>query len=195
MRKCAVLRLDEPIPTPRLLLRAFQTDDLAAVVELHADPDVRRYIPWPARDREQCAAWMAERIEQDRLAVEGDAVAWAVQRRDDARVIGAVNAWWRSVEHEQAEIGFVFAADVQGQGYAGEATAALVSHLFDRLPLRRISGSADARNAPSARLMSRIGMRKEAHFLQDELFKGEWTDTVVFAALRDEWASRGSEAR
>jgi RimJ/RimL family protein N-acetyltransferase len=187
-----VLLLDRPVPTPRLLLRAFTADDLDAVVALHADPEVRRYIPWPARDRPQCAAWLAERIAADRLAAEGDGVAWAVERTSDARVIGAVNAWWRSAGSATAEIGFVFAREVHGQGYGSEAATALVGHLFDGLPLRRITGRADARNEPSARLMSRIGMRKEAHFLQDELFKGEWTDTVVFAVLRDEWTARRS---
>jgi RimJ/RimL family protein N-acetyltransferase len=192
VRQCRVLLLDQPVRTPRLVLRAFTADDLDAVVALHADPQVRRYIPWPARDREQCAAWLAERVAGDRLAAEGDSVAWAVERSSDARVVGAVNAWWRSVANATAEIGFVFARDVHGQGLASEAVVALVGHLFEGLPLRRVTGRAAARNEASARLMARIGMRHEAHFVQDELFKGEWTDTVVFAVLRDEWTVRAS---
>lgn len=30
-------------------------------------------------------------------------------------------------------------------------------------------------------------MRREAHFLQDEYVKGEWTDTLVFAQLAAAW--------
>jgi RimJ/RimL family protein N-acetyltransferase len=39
--------------------------------------------------------------------------------------------------------------------------------------------------------MRRLGMRQEAHLRENELFKGEWGDDVVFAILRREWeASR-----
>jgi RimJ/RimL family protein N-acetyltransferase len=56
--------------------------------------------------------------------------------------------------------------------------------------LHRIIGRADGRNEPSARLMTRLGLRKEAHFVRNELVKGEWTDEVVFAMLAEEWAAR-----
>jgi hypothetical protein len=35
--------------------------------------------------------------------------------------------------------------------------------------------------------MLRLGLRKEAHFVQNEIFKGEWGDELVFAILADEW--------
>jgi RimJ/RimL family protein N-acetyltransferase len=35
-------------------------------------------------------------------------------------------------------------------------------------------------------------MRHEAHFVENELFKGEWSDEDQFALLRREWeAQRG----
>ena len=30
-------------------------------------------------------------------------------------------------------------------------------------------------------------MRREAHFRQNEIVKGEWTDELVYAMLADEW--------
>jgi len=35
--------------------------------------------------------------------------------------------------------------------------------------------------------MEKIGMRKEAHLLESEFVKGEWTDTYWFALLASEW--------
>ena len=61
---------------------------------------------------------------------------------------------------------------------------------FGDLGWHRIVGSCDARNHSSVRLMERIGMRREAHFVQSELVKGEWTDELVFAILVHEWKSR-----
>ena len=58
---------------------------------------------------------------------------------------------------------------------------------FDELGLHRIEGRIDARNTPSARVLERLGMRREAHFVQNEFIKGEWTDEVVYAVLAAEW--------
>ena len=58
---------------------------------------------------------------------------------------------------------------------------------FDLLELRRVIGRIDARNVASARVLTKIGMRHEAHLVQNELFKGEWTDEDDFAVLRSEW--------
>jgi aminoglycoside 6'-N-acetyltransferase len=33
-------------------------------------------------------------------------------------------------------------------------------------------------------------MRQEAHFVEDEWFKGEWGDTAVYAILDREWRAR-----
>jgi RimJ/RimL family protein N-acetyltransferase len=61
---------------------------------------------------------------------------------------------------------------------------------FEDMGLHRIIGRADARNEASTGLMSRLGLRKEAHFVRNEMVKGEWVDEVVYAMLADEWAGR-----
>jgi len=61
---------------------------------------------------------------------------------------------------------------------------------FGSLGWHRIIGCCDARNEASARLMERIGMRREAHFVHGEIVKGEWADELVFAILDHEWMAR-----
>jgi RimJ/RimL family protein N-acetyltransferase len=56
--------------------------------------------------------------------------------------------------------------------------------------LHRLVARMDARNGPSARLASRLGMRREAHHRSSEMIKGEWVDLVVYALLDHEWRSR-----
>jgi RimJ/RimL family protein N-acetyltransferase len=177
----------EPVVTERLVLRPWREGDLDDVHSFQSDPEVVRYLYWELRTREESLQWLRERIAADRLAADGDGISLAVERRADGRVLGGVNGWWRSVEHRQGEIGFVLARDAQGQGYAREATAALLDLLFDRLDLHRVSGTADARNVASTALMARLGMRQEAHFREAEWFKGDWGDTAVYAVLRREW--------
>ena len=45
-------------------------------------------------------------------------------------------------------------------------------------------------NLASARLMERLGMRREAHFHSNEYVKDEWCDELVYAILREEWVVR-----
>ena len=49
-------------------------------------------------------------------------------------------------------------------------------------PLAR-SGS---RNAASAGLMEKLGLRREAQFRQSEWIKGEWIDRLIYACLASE---------
>ena len=60
---------------------------------------------------------------------------------------------------------------------------------FAELGLHRIIGRSDARNGPSLRLMERLGMRREAHLVENEFFKGEWSDEIDYAILAREWRS------
>jgi len=50
-----------------------------------------------------------------------------------------------------------------------------------------VKAQLDARNTASARLCERLGMTLEAHLRQDWWSKGEWTDTLVYGLLADEW--------
>ncbi len=94
----------------------------------------------------------------------------------------------------QAEVGITLAPRAQGHGFAREALAAALDHLFGELGKHRVIASVDPRNAPSIRLLERLGMRREAHFRESVWDKGEWCDDVVYAMLAEEWGSRRAEA-
>ena len=179
----------EPIKTDRLLLRPFEPRDLDDLYAIQSRPDVVRYLYWDVRTRPEVAADLVQRAAMDRFAGEGDMLLLAAQRTDTGRVVGDVSLGWRSAEHSQAEIGFVFHPDVAGLGYAREAAAAVIDLAFRSAGLHRVYGRTDARNLASARLMRRLGMRQEAHLIENEMFKGEWSDELVFAVLAQEWTS------
>lgn len=42
-------------------------------------------------------------------------------------------------------------------------------------------------NSASVALCGRLGMRREALFVESEIFKGEWSDLAIYAILRLEW--------
>ena len=54
----------------------------------------------------------------------------------------------------------------------------------------RIVGRLEARNEGSAGVMERLGMRREAHLVENEWVKGAWESEVVYALLAREWRER-----
>lgn len=65
---------------------------------------------------------------------------------------------------------------------------------FETLVLHRIIGRCDARNMPSARVMERLGDRPEAHLIDNEFIKREWTDELASAMLDREWRPLSASA-
>lgn len=179
-----------PIVTPRLLLRPFTPGDLDALYAIQSRPDVAQYLYWEPRSREEVAEVLAGRIVHTTLGAEGDRLVLAVELRDTGAVIGDVTLVRLSQTHRQGEIGYVFHPAYHGRGLAREAAREMLRLGFDGMGFHRIIGRCDDRNGASARLMERLGMRREAHFHENEIFKGEWGGEYVYAMLAAEWAAR-----
>jgi RimJ/RimL family protein N-acetyltransferase len=178
-----------PIRTERLLLRPFAEDDIDDVLAYQSDPEVVRYLYWEVRDRDQVAEALRPKM-QATLVKSGDAITFAIAL-PDGPVVGETLLKWISVEHRQGEVGYVLNPAYQGRGYATEAAREMLRLGFESVGLHRIAAVCDGRNVASAAVMRRLGMRQEAHFVQNEIFKGEWGDELVFAMLASEWfASR-----
>jgi RimJ/RimL family protein N-acetyltransferase len=185
-----MFRLDSPIETARLRLRPFEPRDLDDLHAIQSLPEVVRYLYWDVRTRDDVRTVLDARRAMTQLAQNGDIVVLAVERKDTGSVIGDVNLKLVSTEHAQGEFGFVLHPDHQGMGYAGEAAAAVLDLAFGPVGLHRVIGRTDARNVASAALMRKLGLREEAHFVENEIFKGEWGEELVFAILDREWAAR-----
>lgn len=187
-----MLRPEYPITTSRLVLRPFTHDDLDDLHAYQKLPEVARFLYDEPRDRAATAEVLARRVARPTIEREGDILVLAVELRGEDRaggtVIGDVNLAWHSEANRQGEFGFVFNPAFHGNGYAGEAAVEMLRLGFGQLGLHRIVGRCDGRNTASARLLARLGLRREAHFVQNEFVKGEWCDEVVFAMLAREWA-------
>ena len=190
-----MFRLDQAIETARLTLRPFAPGDLDDLYAYQSRPDVARYLHWEARDRAQVREALARQCEETALGTEGDWLTFAVEWRAAGRVIGEVGLKLISQRDRQGETGFVFNPEHHGQGLATEAARAVLALGFDTIGWHRIIGSCDARNQPSARLLERIGMRREAHFLHNQIVKGRWADELVYAILDEEWRAAPAGSR
>jgi RimJ/RimL family protein N-acetyltransferase len=180
-----------PLRTPRLVLRTMTPADVDDIHAYQSRADVCRYLTFEPRTREEVAAKVAKYATAVTLAGEGDFWQLAIERADrPGRVIGDVYFTIKSVEHATGEIGWTLHPDFAGQGHMTEAAGAVLEIAFSDLGLHRVSAELDARNDASAALCRRLGMRAEAHFVEDLWFKGAWGDTAIHAILDREWAGR-----
>lgn len=173
-----------PLATERLRLRPHNADDAEWLHELYSRPDVARYLldePWTA---EVTHDKLTERLAK--TDIDGETGALALVIEHDGVPIGDVALWLTDHEHRQGEIGWVLDPAHGGQGFASEAVRAVLALGFDHYRLHRITAQMDARNSASAALARRVGLRLEAHHVQDWFSKGEWTDTLIFARLASE---------
>ena len=179
-----------PLTTERLTLRPYVADDLAALHEMFGHEDVCRYLRWEPMDLEAARTLLERRVKQTGFGTPGEGLLLAAEERATSRMIGEFMLQLTDADSHQGEIGWSFHPDAQGRGFATEGARAMLRLGFEELGLHRIEAEADARNTASLRLMARLGMRQEAHFVEDELLKGEWTDTIVCAMLESEWRAQ-----
>ena len=175
--------------TERMRLRPYVLDDFEAFHDLHSREDVARYLPWETRTVEASRAAL-EKHQKRSFEVDGDGISLAGFDEATGRLVGEFVLILRSVQHRCAEVGYVLHPDFQGLGLATEGARHMLAIAFDDLGLHRVIARLDTRNEASAAVLRRLGMRHEAHLLENEWFKGEWTDEDDFALLRKEWDAR-----
>ncbi len=179
----------EPIRTERLLLRPYEASDLEPLFAIYSRPEVVRYLYDEPRGREEARALLERKLGERAIGAQGDRVSLAAALAPTGQVIGDCILALVSERHRQGEVGFVFHPDHHGRGYATEAGRALLRVAFAELGLHRVVGRLEARNAASARVLEKLGMRLEAHLVENEFVKQEWQSELVYAILDREWRS------
>jgi RimJ/RimL family protein N-acetyltransferase len=179
-----------PIETDRLRLRAPQPEDLAALHAIQSREDVARWLYWHPRSVEDVSRSLDRQIHQDRARE----LALVAERLDTGALIGHLTLTLGPAEHRQAEIGFMFHPDHHGRGFATEASRAVVGLAFTTYELHRVYGRLEPRNTASARVLEKLGMRREAHLRENEWVKGEWQSEAIYALLAREWRAQQAAA-
>lgn len=180
--------------TDRLDLRPFAPGDLEDVYAFRRLPEVAAYIYTPVQSREEVAARLTEKASW--TALDDNGISLAVVLRETGTVIGDVNLGWWNQDNLTGELGYVFNPAFGGRGYAGEAAREILRYGFEEAGLHRIIGRCDGDNTASWRLMERLGMRREAHFIRNEKMpyslerEDPYVSEMVYAMLADEWPAK-----
>jgi RimJ/RimL family protein N-acetyltransferase len=181
------MRPTYPIRGERLLLRPLTGRDADALLAYRSRPDVCRYVPFEPMTRDDITSRLAGMWARTEITGEGQALTLGAEIAQTGELCGDCILMWHSSEHGSGEVGYVFDPSFSGRGYATEAVLMMLRLGFEELGLHRIVARLDERNEPSARLARRVGMRQEARLVENEFFKGEWSNELDFAMLAAEW--------
>lgn len=184
---------DWPRRTARLSLRPLERDDVDAVAAFRTDPGVTQWVGRATRTRAE--------VEDHFFDRDSPALSLAVEH--DGQVVGdlmvaVVDAWGQhevvgAARGTVARLGWTLDPSHGGQGLMTEAVAEVLRICFEDLGVRRVVAECFAANEASWRLMERLGMRREAHFVADSLHRDlGWTDSLSYALLVDEWGAARS---
>ena len=169
----------------RLNLRPRSPSDADALFSTMSNPDMMR---WWSRAPFDCLEDLRKYFaHDDQSSWRSWAIVLADALADEKPALGFVSAGKK--RDGVVEIGYLLAQDAQGQGYAREAVALLIDHLFAE-GHRRVFADTDPDNQPSVALLTALGFTLEGHL------RAEWQthigirDSLIYGLLAEEWSSR-----
>jgi RimJ/RimL family protein N-acetyltransferase len=148
--------LPERVLAAPVALRLFEMRDAPSVQLLAGDREVAEttaLIPHPYPDG-AAEAWIA--MQAGERAADRE-FTYAVTSSEDGILVGAVGL--RPAPGERESLGYWIGRAYWGRGYATAATRAIIALAFGLLDLDALTASHLARNAASARVMEKCGMR------------------------------------
>jgi RimJ/RimL family protein N-acetyltransferase len=170
--------MTSPLESDRLRLRPLSWDDLPFLVELHADPEVARFVAHGRpRTEDETREWLTRTIaaQSEGLGHQG------VMLKGDDRLIGRCGltcfeleqglsrprAFWGRGSAPSGlstvaviELGYTFRRDCWGKGYASEAARCMRDQAFVTRGEPRVMSFIIEGNVASMRVADRIGMRQ-----------------------------------
>jgi RimJ/RimL family protein N-acetyltransferase len=152
------MRAPDSLATPRLVLRRPVAADAQAIYERYArQPDVTRYVGWPAHRSVSDTQGFLEfaLAEWDRWP----AGPYLIESAATRQLLGGTGFGFDAPF--RAATGYVLARDAWGYGYATEAMRAIVA-LAPRLGLRRLYAICHVDHRPSWRVLEKAGLTREA---------------------------------
>ena len=154
-----ILRSAPTIETERLVLRAWTKADFRPYHALLQHPEVHRHFGPEPMGLEECWRRLLASVGSWPLRGFG---GWGVERKTGGKLIGSLALFnaWRALEPEfgdEPEMGWIFAADTHGQGYASEAGRAALDWAEANLEPTPVWAIIAPQNEPSLKLAAKLG--------------------------------------
>ena len=157
----------KPIETPRLILRPLEKNDAERLFLLDSNPEVMKYVGQPVLTE---IAQTKQYLEMIQKQYEDNGIGrYAVIEKESGLLIG-----WSGLKlitekinnHENFyELGFRFAPEFWGKGYAKESSKAFLEAGFNEMNIDVIYAYADSENDASNSALRKLGFETKNNFI------------------------------
>ncbi len=173
----------------RVILRAYERDDVRAMWEAAQSPDGRgeELRDWrkPPRSLEE----MEREFEANTANPPADMLEFIIQA--DGRAVGDIDLFRIDERNRCAMVGIgIWRADDRGKGYGYDALRAAAQWAFDHLNLHRLELSVDPENAPARRIYEKVGFALEGTRRGHHFQRGAYYDELIMGLLREDLDAR-----
>jgi len=180
------------IISERLTLRELVANDWRRIHAYQSDSRYQRFYPWSERKSEDVKSFLGTFLQWQQEKPRTKFQFGITLRDNEERLIGNCGIRKASVDSWEADIGYEIDPNHWGKGYGTETAQALLAFGFRELALHRIWAHCIADNAPSARVLEKVGMRWEGQLRENEWMRGRWWDTLIYGILDYEWEDHPS---
>lgn len=142
------------VPTERLRLRAFRSNDLDAYAAMQANSEVMRYLI-PGGPVSRVQTWYAMLTSFGSWALRGYGM-WACEEIAGGRFIGSIGIF-EPLDWPEPEIAYSLDQPFWHQGFATEAARTARDWLFGNFPFARAASFIRPENRASIRVAERLG--------------------------------------
>lgn len=176
----------QSIETPRLILRRCNAADAEPMFRNWAsDPDVTKYLTWPAHSSVDITKMVVDSWVQS--YEKDDFYQWMIVLKENGNEpIGTISVVNQNDEPSKAEIGYCIGKQWWHKGIMSEAMAAVMDYLFDEVGFERLEARHDPRNPNSGAVMRKCGMKYEGTARQSDRNNQGICDAAYYALLKSE---------
>ena len=175
------------IETNRLIIRKFTLDDANDFIDFRKQKELYTYMNDHSHKTDEEHIKDLSRIIANYDAEISPSYVWAIELKENHKVIARVSIEKTYPKHNCIEIGGSLHPDYQGKGYAREFCLAFINYLFNYKSLHRIHIHIWAGNTASRKLFKRVGFVFEGTNKEARFKNGKYYDVWNYGLLRQDW--------
>ena len=176
----------QTIETERLILRKFEYTDYEAMLKYWiSDEKIQSLYSEPIYTTKEAVKELLDKYigsyERE------DYYRWAIIEKDSMECIGQIAYFLVVNKNNFAEIEYFIGSNFQCQGYATEATKAIIDYGFDKMNLHKVQICTKSINKPSKRVIEKCGFVYEGTLRDYFYMDGEYVGRLYYSMLKNEW--------
>lgn len=172
--------IDYPIITNRLYIEPYKIDFTNDLYELKQLPQTHRFNYSTVPSQSEISESINDLVNYNYQKPKGK-LELVIVLKETGKFIGYTGLKGNDFEKDStAEIYYTIHPDYFRKGYGTEIVIGMLKFAFFQLELHRIWAGATCENIASWKIMEKVGMRKETHWIKDRPKPGMWVEGKGF---------------